>query len=126
MTGVLVDSSVWIEHFRHDLEALKQLLSGDQVWTHPFVLAEVACGTPPQRHATLASMALQHASQQPTLQEVLDFIEREKLYGLGCGIVDLTLLAAALMTPGLRLWTLDRRLSALAQRFGVAFEPAVH
>ncbi len=126
MIGVLVDSSVWIEHFRHGVHTLQQLLPADQVWTHPFVLGELACGTPPQRKPSLQLVSLQQPSQQPTLKEVLDFIEREALYGLGCGIVDLTLLTAALMTPGLKLWTLDRRLAALAQRFGVAYEPAVH
>jgi len=50
------------------------------------------------------------------------FIEREKHYGLGCGLVDLSLLASTLMTPGARLWTLDKRLAELAARFNSAFD----
>lgn len=49
------------------------------------------------------------------------FVEREALYGLGCGLVDVALLASVLITPGASLWTLDRRLSVLAGRFGAAF-----
>ncbi|EQD40112.1 PilT domain-containing protein, partial [mine drainage metagenome] len=43
------------------------------------------------------------------MREVMEFIEREKLYGLGCGLVDMTLLASTLITPGAELWTLDKR-----------------
>ena len=60
------------------------------------------------------------------LSEVMMFIERERLFGLGYGLVDLSLLASTLMTPGARLWTLDKRLAALAERFGVAHSPVVH
>lgn len=54
------------------------------------------------------------------------FVERERLYGLGCGLVDLTLLASTLITPGALLWTLDQRLARLAERFDVAYKPPVH
>lgn len=48
------------------------------------------------------------------------------MFGLGCGLVDLTLLASTLITPGASLWTLDRRLASLAERFAIAYRPAVH
>ena len=47
MSGVLVDTSVWIDHFRNRNEALAILLSQDLVLTHPMVVGEIACGTPP-------------------------------------------------------------------------------
>ena len=53
------------------------------------------------------------------------FIEREKLYGLGCGLVDMLLLASTLITPGAALWTLDKRLAELAGRFGVDYQPTL-
>jgi hypothetical protein len=62
--------------------------------------------------------------EQASFAEVLRFVEREQLFGLGCGFVDLSLLASALITPGVKLWTLDKRLAALVQRFGVARELA--
>ena len=54
----------------------------------------------------------------------MDFVERESLYAQGCGIVGLTLPASTLMTPEATIWTLDRRLSALARRFSVLNVPA--
>jgi hypothetical protein len=48
------------------------------------------------------------------------------LYGAGCGLVDLALLASVRITPGARLWTLDKRLDALAERSGVAFASPMH
>jgi len=90
---------------------------------HPFVLTELACGTPPAPRArTLGQLALLRAASQASQQEVLDFIERERLYDQGCGLVDVTLLASALMTPGASLWTLDQPLTVLARRFGVDYE----
>lgn len=122
MTGVLVDTSVWVDHFRKRNEDLVGLLTLDLVLSHPLIVTELACGTPPApRSRTLGDVATLPQARQATLDEVRSFIEREQLYALGCGVVDLALLAAALLTPGSRLWSLDRRLAQLAQRFGVAF-----
>jgi hypothetical protein len=71
-------------------------------------------------------MGLLQQPQQASLREVMDFIEREKLYGLGCGLVDLVLLASTLITPNAELWTLDKRLAALCERFDVMHRPALH
>ena len=119
--SVLVDTSVWIDHFRSGNAALANLVGLDLALTHPMVIVELACGTPPSpREHTLGSLSLLRSCNQATLDEMLELIEREKLYGLGCGLVDMALLASTLITPGARLWTLDRRLSDLAQRFDVA------
>ena len=127
MSGVLIDTSVWVDHFRTHNKGLVELLAQDQAMTHPMVLLELACGTPPApRERTLADIGLLRQTQQATTSEVRDLIEREKLYGLGCGLVDLTLLASTLMTPGAELWTLDQRLAFFAARFGVLHEPQVH
>jgi predicted nucleic acid-binding protein len=126
MNDVLVDTSVWVDHFRNRNEDLVSLLTLDRVLSHPLIVIELACGTPPApRSRTLADIATLPQARQATLEEVRDFIEREQLYGLGCGVVDLALLASTLLTPGARLWSLDRRLAQLAQRFGVAFLPAL-
>jgi hypothetical protein len=80
---------------------------------------------PAPRSRTLTDIATLPQARQATLDEVRGFIERKKLYGLGCGVVDLALLASTLLTPGSRLWSLDRRLVELAQRFDIAFQPAL-
>ena len=123
--NVLVDTSVWVDHFRRANAALVHLVTLDQALTHPMVVVELACGTPPApRTKTLGDMALLGSVRQATLDEVRDFIERAPLYGLGCGLVDLVLLCSVLITPNTRLWTMDKRLHELAARFDVSYEPA--
>ncbi|MFC5463061.1 type II toxin-antitoxin system VapC family toxin [Massilia niabensis] len=125
--GVLVDTSVWVDHFRQRNEALVHLLTLDLTLTHPMVVTELACGTPPAPRArTLSDVAALSQTRQASPNEVRELIEREQLYGLGCGLVDLALLASALLTPGSQLWTQDRRLLQLAQRFGIAYQPTRH
>lgn len=125
--SVLIDTSVWIDHFRKGNDALVDLIGRDRALTHPMVILEMACGTPPApRIQTLNHMSLLQACNQASLGEVMAFIEREKLYGLGCGLVDMALLASTLITPGTELWTLDKRLADLAGRFGVAHRPTLH
>lgn len=125
--SVLVDTSVWVDHFRQGNAKLVELLNADLVLAHPMVVAEIACGTPPAPRAqTLSYLQSLATARQATLDEVLALIEQAQLYGLGCGLVDLSLLASTLITPGARLWTLDKRLSELASRFGVNHLPARH
>lgn len=127
MKGVLVDTSVWVDHFRQRNDALIELLEQDLVFSHPMVWAEIACGTPPAPRAqTLQDLTLLQPTQQASLPEVVDFIEREKLFGQGCGLVDMILLASTLITPGAQLWTLDKRLGALSDRFGVMHPASLH
>jgi predicted nucleic acid-binding protein len=125
--SVLIDTSVWIDHFRNRNDVLVDLIELDLALAHPMVIVEIACGTPPvPRIQTLSSMSLLQPCNQASLSEVMEFIEREGLYGLGCGLVDMSLLASTLITPGAEFWTLDKRLAKLAERFGVAHLPTLH
>lgn len=125
--SVLVDASVWVDHFRRRNEALVELLERDSALTHPMVLVELACGTPPAPRArTLSDIGLLPQPRQASLDEVMAFVERERLHGMGCGLVDMALLASTLITPGTSLWTLDKRLADLAKRFDVEHRPGLH
>jgi len=127
MNAVLVDTSVWVDHFQRHNETLVDLSSLDLALSHPMVVAELACGTPPApRLRTLADIAVLRQARQASLTEVRELVEREKLYGLGCGLVDLALLTSTLLTPGSQLWTRDKRLAQLALRFTVIYTPALH
>lgn len=120
MTRVLIDTSVWIEHFRRPSVALSDLITNDLALMHPFVLVELACGTPPApRKRTLQYLSLLPRANAAPLADVSELIEREQLFGSGCGLVDMALLASTLITPGTELWTLDKYLSMLARRFAV-------
>lgn len=125
MTDVLIDTSVWIDHFRHGNDSLARLLERDLVLTHPLVIGEIACGTPPNRAATLADLASLRQSRQATIPEAISLMEAKRLYGLGCGLIDMLLLASALLTQGSELWTLNKRLGDIATRVGVRHEPKI-
>jgi predicted nucleic acid-binding protein len=124
---VLVDTSVWVAHFRHANLTLVDFLERDRVLGHPLVLAEIACGTPPApRDKTLEALALLALANQASTTEVMAFIERKKLFGLGCGYVDIALLASTCITPEARLWTLDKRLMDLSRKFELEFALPLH
>jgi predicted nucleic acid-binding protein len=112
---ILVDTSVWIDHFRAGDAALADLLDRGSVLMHPFVLGELALGNFRRRDVlgTLRDLPLAAVA---TDGEVLDFIERNTLFGLGIGYVDAHLLAAIRLTPGASLLTRDSRLAAVAER----------
>ena len=125
--SVLVDTSVWVDHFRKHNSTLELLMLQDDVLTHPMVIAEIACGTPPSpRLNTLEDLDTLRQVRQASVAEVRDLIERDGLFGLGCGFVDVTLIASTLITPSARLWTKDRRLLELAERYGVAYQTRAH
>jgi predicted nucleic acid-binding protein len=124
--GVLIDTSAWVDHFRNHNHRLIELLALDLAMTHPLIVGEIACGTPPSRVQTLTDLGRLRQTQQASVREAITFVERERLFGMGCGLVDMLLLASTMMTPGVEFWTLDKRLSTLAKRFGVMYRPALH
>ena len=122
MSLVLADTSVWVAHFRKSNQALRTLLSADQVLCHPMVLIEIACGTPPApRQRTLSDLRQLRAATVANTDETLALIEREQLQDSGCGAIDLLLLGSVLLTSDAALWTLDKNLRTLAARFDILF-----
>lgn len=127
MSLVLADTSVWVAHFRSASPVLQSLLAMDQVLCHPLIVLELACGTPPApRERTLGDLQKLQQAVVATTDEILALIEKEQLHDSGCGAVDMALLASALLTPDMVLWTLDRNLDTLATRLGAAFTVPGH
>ena len=119
---ILVDTSIWIDHFRRDDPRLIDTLERGEVLIHPFVIGEVALGSLGRRVAVLGLLLDQPSAPMAMDAEVLALIETEHLHGSGIGYVDAHLLAAARLS-GAGLWTRDRRLHAVAERLGVALRP---
>jgi len=125
MSRVLVDTSVWVAHFRRANAVLQSLLAMDRVMCHPFVVLELACGTPPApRERTLGDLKKLAQPVLATTDEILALIERQQLHDSGCGAVDMSLLASVLLTSDALLWTADKKLEALSARSSVAFSAA--
>ncbi len=117
---ILVDTSVWIDHLRKNNAQLVELLNTGSVLIHPLVIGEIALGRMRQRQIVLTALSDLPRAQVATDDEVLSFIERESLMGRGIGYIDAHLLASARLMPGTELWTLDRRLHAVAEELGLA------
>ena len=116
---VLVDTSVWIQHFRRTEATLVDLLARSEVACHAMILGELACGHLPVRQQTLQDLAALPVARTCEDAEVMHLIDHRRLYATGIGWVDAHLLAAAL-TQDLRVWTLDLGLAKQATRLGVA------
>jgi predicted nucleic acid-binding protein len=122
LNGVLADSSVWVAHFRKPNRVLQSLLATDRVLCHPLIVIEIACGTPPSpRERTLGDLKQLRRSAVATTDETLALIEKRQLQDSGCGAIDMALLASVLLTPDTALWTIDKKVGALAERLDVAF-----
>jgi predicted nucleic acid-binding protein len=121
---ILVDSSVWVGHFRSSDPHLVALLNENLVLTHPMVIGELACGTLPRRREVLGLLAELPSAVAASDREALELIEQRRLMGRGIGYVDAHLLAAAVLTADARLWTFDALLAAAASSLAVAYSPA--
>lgn len=122
---MLVDTSVWVDHFRQGDAALAAALEAGQVWMHSFVLGELACGNLKARGEVLGLLQALPSMTLSTDKEVLFFIDQHQLMGRGIGYIDAHLLASARM-GGAMLWTRDKRLNIVATELGLAYAPAQH
>lgn len=118
---ILVDTSVWVDHFRTGNDRLQDLLKSYRVLAHPFVTGEIALGNIRNRTAVLSSLDRLPAGRVASPAEVRIFIDGNGLAGTGVGYVDAHVLASTALTPGARLWTLDNRLNQAAEGLGLAF-----
>ena len=124
---ILIDTSVWVSHFRQSNLSLVYLLTNDQVLCHPLVMLEVACGSPPApRHKTLEYLDKLRTVKTATTREIMTLIETHDLQDSGCGAIDMALLASALITENAKIWTQDKKLDALAKKLGISFVPKFH
>ena len=120
---ILVDSSVWIDHLRRSNADLSGLLAARVVLSHPFIAGELACGYLPKRNAFLSALARLPVAPVVAHEDVMTFVERHSLAGLGIGWVDAHLLASVTVAGRVSLWSHDKRLAATAEELGLAYRP---
>lgn len=116
---VLVDTSVWIDHFRNSNEELKELLIAGQVCIHPFVLGELSCGNISNRKEILTLLRALPRIDTVLDEEVFVLIENKKLYGKGLGFIDVHLLAAAII-QNVTIWTGDKHLHRVLKELRIS------
>ncbi len=118
---VLVDTSIWVSRFRKGDPHLQELLMDEQVLCHPFVMGELARGGLKNRKEIISLLQALTDATMAEIDEILEFIEHRKLICVGIGLVDVHLLASALLTKAL-LWTADRNLRAAAARLNILYD----
>ena len=118
---VLVDTSVWVSHFREGNLKLASLLDEGEVVCHPFVVGELACGNLRNRTEILSLLQSLPMSIEAQHEEVMEFIDSKNLMGKGLGYVDIHLVVSALLT-GIPLWTLDKKLKQAADTLRISHE----
>lgn len=121
MTPVLVDSCVWVKHFRMRNSQLMALLEDGEVLSHPLVVGELSMGCLKDREQTLWSLARLGRPSLATEAETNRMVEARRLWGRGIQWNDAQLLASAVI-GGAKLWTLDGRLAEIAGEMGVAWD----
>ena len=116
---ILVDTPIWIDHFRSANATLTMLLERQRVLMHPLVLGELAMSNLQQRATILDALGDLPGSAVAEDHEVLGFVERFKIFGRGVSIGEAHLLASAKLASA-RFWTRDKRLQSVAWALGLA------
>jgi predicted nucleic acid-binding protein len=117
---VLVDTSVWVSHLRDGNAELANLLNDGWVLCHPLIVGELACGNLKDRAVILSYLQLLPISIEAEHDEVLSFIENNRLMGKGMGYVDVHLITSAVLT-GVPIWTLDKKLAQAADSLHINY-----
>ncbi len=117
---VLVDTSIWISHFRKGFSQLQNLLMEGKVACHPFIIGELACGNLKNRKEILSLLDALPKTELTGYDEILYFIEQHQLMGKGLGYIDTCLLASTQLS-GIYLWTLDNNLKDAADSLNLSF-----
>jgi len=120
---VLVDTSIWIDHFRRTSTGLVALLENGRVRAHPFVIGELACGSLTRRSEVLALLDLLPKATVASDDEVRLLLESQRLWARGLGWVDVHLLASTRLDKT-ALWTRDRSLMTAATELEVLYSHA--
>jgi predicted nucleic acid-binding protein len=117
---VLADTSIWVDHFRRADTLLAGLLDHGDIVIHPFVIGELLLGGVPKAFDLLDDLNTLPKATIASNDEVLEFIVKRKLSGLGIGYVDAHLLASTMLTIEASIWTRDKRLLAAARSLKLA------
>jgi predicted nucleic acid-binding protein len=112
---ILADTSIWIDHLRSGNTEMRERLNRGEIAIHPFIIAELALGSLKDRAKTLALLDRLPQVKVAQMSEVRLAIESRRWHGLGIGLIDAHLIASVFIDSSTLLWTLDKRLRAVAE-----------
>ena len=121
----LVDSSIWIDHFRKSNPRLVQALTDQLVMCHPFIIGELALGSLKDRQTVISMLQALPQAAKADDDEVLKLIETQGLFSRGLGLIDAHLIASALIEGDVKIWTGDKRLAAISDEMNLGGMPVI-
>jgi predicted nucleic acid-binding protein len=114
---VIVDTSIWADHFRKAEPKLVELNRQHNVLMHPYVIGELAAGNLHPWQRTVAALRLLPAVHSIAEDGFYVFVAQHQLMGTGLSFVDIHLLASA-QEAHCQIWSRDKRLNLVAERLG--------
>ena len=118
---ILVDTNIWIQHFRKTDEKLIELLSQGRVILHEWIIGELALGQLKKRSEILLLLDKLPFAKIVSSKETLHMINQQKLFSRGIGWVDAQLLSVC-FTENLKIWTEDKSLKRVSKFLKIAYE----
>ena len=118
---ILVDTSIWIDHFHAPEPSLVTFLRDNLVGCHRAVIEELALGAIKQRDRVLALLESLQGFPVLTHEEVMTLVDGRQLWGRGLSAVDVHLLGSVMLVGGARLWTRDKRLLTACRDSAAAY-----
>lgn len=118
---ILIDTSVWISFFNKGNQELKRLLEEGEVVIHDMIIGELACGNFKNRGEIFTLLNQIPRTQSSTFDEIIYFIEKNKIYGKGLGYIDCALLVSSILFET-KIWTNDKSLKEVAKSFGYSYK----
>ncbi|MES5099324.1 type II toxin-antitoxin system VapC family toxin [Agrobacterium sp. BA1120] len=123
---ILVDTSIWIDHFRHGDTELQKIIEDDRLLCHPAIIGELGLGSLRDRNDVINFLTAQREIVVATHDEVMVTIDRHSIFSMGIGYTDAHLLASTLLDRRAVLWTRDKRLASAARKAGAALYSPVN
>jgi hypothetical protein len=120
---IIVDTSVWADHFRKPEMALTELGRSGKLGMHPFIVGEIAAGSLSLWDKTVAALRIIPAIAVVSEAVFFQFVKDHKLMGSGLSFVDIHLLASVQSVQSAYLWSRDRKLAAKANELNCSYQP---
>jgi predicted nucleic acid-binding protein len=118
MNEVLVDTCVWVKHFRQRDPRLMALLEDGEVLSHPLVVGELSMGGLKDRSHALWNLSRLGRPPLASDAETMQMVDARRLWGRGIQWNDAKILASAVI-GGVKLWTVDYALAEIAREMRV-------
>ena len=112
---ILVDSSVWVQHFKKDSKKLRYALENEEIVVHPLILGELSLGSYKNRNEILELLFSLPKTLVASEEEIFALIEKFKLYGKGLSWIDVNLIASSLLSH-CQIWSYDKILIAESKK----------